>query len=128
MLTIEMKVKKLFLSSCHFDGMLSGLGCALFDFYHTCHCNFYDQSWSPLKTFPWSLTYGPQAMEIKFEKSTKINFLVFKSKYLINCIDYFNLTNIDLQMNSLSMNKTDLNSHPVNDALLFRFYLQMLMK
>ena len=32
MLTIEMKVQKLFLSSCHFDGLLSGLGCALFDF------------------------------------------------------------------------------------------------
>ena len=28
MLTIEMKVQKLFLSSCHFDGLLSGLGCA----------------------------------------------------------------------------------------------------
>ena len=31
-LTTEMKVQKLFLSSCHFDGMLSGLESALYDF------------------------------------------------------------------------------------------------
>ena len=46
-----MKVKKLFLSSCHFDGMLSGLGCALYDFI----IQFSGLGWSPLETFPRSL-------------------------------------------------------------------------
>ena len=93
----------LFSSSCHSDELLFGLECALFDSIISSSFTRFEQG-AVLGGEPDSLI-------------VKINFLVFKSKYFVNSIDYFNLTNINLQITGQPMTNPNLNVYPVTNRL-----------